>query len=256
MKYILPIMTVIALYLVFSTGGADVVTHRETDVLELDSTGEGTYTQINDDTGEIQLVLTEENPNVDGDGVNGNAITDIGPVFTIENVLDQHRQATVWIDHDSVDITFYAPGNGQIESQEEGVTLQPGESMTVALRVDTHETDEITLESIRVLATLAQPAETPDRTDEPTDSTDTSTETSTPADGDGSKPTKKNTPTPTVIDTPIGNDSSTASPTATSTPADGIEEEAGVDSWLLAALLALVAAIGSCTFLARRYGYI
>lgn len=249
-------VALVAITATVSTSGADVVSHHETDVLELEPAGEDTYTQIDYDTGEIQIILTEENPNVDGDGVNGNAVTDIGPVFTIENVLKQQRQATVWIDHDSEAVTFYVSGGDPIESQEEGVRLQPGESTTVALRVDTTETDEITLESIGVLATLAPPAETPDRTDRPVRSTDAPTETSTPTEGDGSKPTKTDTPTATATDRPNGADPSTASPTSTSTPADGVDEEAGFDPWLVAALLTLVASIGGCTFLARRYGYV
>lgn len=251
-----------------STSGADVVSHHETNVIELEPAGEGTYTLTVEASGEIQIVLTEENPHVDGDGLNDDAVTDVGPVFTVENVLERRHEATVWIDHDGDHVGFYVPGEGTIESQEEAVQLQPGESTTVALRVDTRGTDEVTLESIAVLATLkpaiGSPTESarPDKARGPAEDTEAPTASETPTETATETPTA----TPTAMVTPgttptstpdrdpaTGGDSSgsgmATSPTETETP----REKAGVDTTLLGAVGTVVVAIGCGALLARRY---
>ncbi|WP_178916365.1 hypothetical protein [Natronomonas gomsonensis] len=232
-----------------------MVSHDETDVLDLEPAGEGTYTQIDDETGEIQIILTEENPNLNAGGVNNDALTDIGPVFTVKNILEQQSNATVWISHDSDAVEFYVPGEGTVESQADGVFMQPGDSETIAMRVDTRETDEITLDSINVMAVLDPEVETgssggdgdyqfssvgdsgddDDSGTETPDSTETDTETeSTPESSGTATPTlgqSQSTPTPTVASTPTPTDDPTG-------------EEAGLDPssllWLLVALAALL----------------
>jgi PGF-pre-PGF domain-containing protein len=146
--------------LIISTTGADVVSHQQTDVLELQPAGEGTYAQVDDDTGEIRIILTEANPNLDGDGVNAEAVTNLGAVFEIQNVLEQRRAATVWIADSSDAVTFTDADGNAIESESEGVELQPGDNVTVHMRVDTRGVDEIELGGITVKAMLEPPAET------------------------------------------------------------------------------------------------
>jgi len=176
------IVMVAAASLLVGTSGADVVSHDETDVLELEPAGEGTYAQIDDETGEIRIVVTGENPALNGEGVNDDAVTDLGPVFTVENVLAADSEATVWIEDGSEAVEFYEPGAGTIESEDEGAELQPGDSVTVAMRVDTREVDSITLDDIEVLATL-EPAVDEGESGRPDDPGDDAPENGEPDDG-------------------------------------------------------------------------
>lgn len=270
------VFALVAISLMVATSGADVVSHHETDVLELNPAqqAEGTYTQIDDDTGEIKIILAQENPNLEAHGVNDDAVTDIGPVFTIENVLEQKRDATVWIEHDSDAVEFYAPGAGTIESEEEGVSLHPGESITVALLVDTRETDELTLESIGVLAKLVSQGDTPDESgdpgDRPGDSPGRGQSAGSPSETPTATgmPTSTPTATPPVTDTPTSAPSGSTESTATdsssigdddrTTSTDPPEEEAGLglDPWLLGGVAAVVCAAGGGLLLTRRLGYL
>ncbi|WP_336136872.1 DUF1102 domain-containing protein [Natronomonas amylolytica] len=251
--------------LVVSTTGAEVVTHQQTDVLELEPAGEGTYTQIDDDTGEIQIILTEENPNLNAEGVNPNAVTDIGPVFTVENVLEQRSNATVWISHDSDAVEFYVPGEGAVESQADGVFMTPGDSATIAMRVDTRETDEVVLDSIDVMAVLDPAIETEGSgdvtellsVDDFEDDSDTETPESTETDTE----TESATEAPET-DTPAPNQSqSTPVPTASddSTPGDGttetddpVAEQAGLGSPALLGIALLLGGVVATMLLFRR----
>jgi hypothetical protein len=256
LKY-LAVVFVLVITLTIATSGADVVSHDETNVLRLEPAGEGTYTQIDDKTGEIQIILTEENSNLNAEGVNPNAVTDIGPVFTVENVLEQGSNATVWVEHDSDAVEFYVPGEGTIEGQADGVLMQPRDSETIAMRVDTHETDEITLDSINVMAVLDPEVETESNggTFESLGyggSADTETpETETPSEGDIETETAgTETPSATATETESeGSEAGTGTPTPTAAPTptpteDLTGEQAGLEPssllWLLSALGALL----------------
>jgi hypothetical protein len=266
-KYFIYLFAIIALIgglsLVFVTSGSDVISHEETNVLELEPAGEGTYTQIDDETGEIQIILTEENPNLNAKGVNPNAVTDIGPVFTVENVLDQQTNATVWISHDSVAVEFYVPGEGTAESQADGVLLQPGDSETIAMRIDTRETDEITLGSINVMAVLNPEVETGESGDGDFQSNsvedsgdDDDSDTETPDSRETDTETES-TPEPTGTATPTPNEpQSTPAPTAvddgpTETD-DQTDEVAGFGSTALLGIALLLAGVIGTMLLFRR----
>lgn len=206
---------------IVSTSGADVVSHDETDVLELEPAGEGTYTQIDDDTGEIQIIISEENPNVNADGVNGDALTDVGPVFEIQNVLEQQRNATVWISHDSAAVEFYAPGEGQIESQKTGAFLRPGDAETIAMRVDTRDTDEITLEAIQVVAVLDSDGEA-DHAEDGDDKLASADDDGEENDGDD----ESDSETPDGSETETGTETGTSTPNqSTSTPTPTVTDD-------------------------------
>jgi hypothetical protein len=261
LRRVLLVFTLLLIPFLVSTSGADVVSHDETNVLELEPAGgDGTYTQIDDETGELQIILTEENPNLNAGGVNDDAVTNIGPVFTVQNVLDQGSNATVWVEHESDAVEFYVPGEGMAESQADGVLLQPGDSETIAMRVDTRETDEITLDSINVMAVLDPEVET--EADAGSfeslgygGSADTETpETKTPSGGD----TETETPSATATATESGGSEArtgTSTPTAAPTPTptdDPTGEEAGLDPSSLLGLLGALAALLLLFALARR----
>jgi hypothetical protein len=258
--------------LVVATGGADVVTHQETDVLELEPVGGGTYTQIDDETGEIQIILTEENSNLNAEGVNPNAVTDIGPVFTVKNVLEQRSNATVWISHDSDAVEFYVPGEGTVESQADGVFMKPGDSATIGMRVDTRETDEVVLDSIDVMAVLDPDVESGDSGgdsrlsagDDSEDDDDSGTETpeSTEADTETESATEVSetaTPTPNQSQsTPVPTASEDSTP-GDGTPDDGTtetddqtDEQAGLGSSTLLGLVLLLVGVVVAMLLFRR----
>lgn len=175
LRYALVGLAVVAAALVVATSGApgsDVVTAGETDVLEMTphEDADGIYTSI-DENGEIQIHVAEVDGG--GDGVNRESVYDLGPIFTIENVAHEAEtvgamNATVWLNHDSEHVRFHEPDGESLEGEisdgllqgtadqvpDNAVTLQPGESVTVALTVDSRGTDEITLESFNVAAVL------------------------------------------------------------------------------------------------------
>ena len=156
------LVVVLAASLAVGTG-ADTVTYDDVDTLELQPAGEdNAYVDENGD-GEIRIRVNE-GAAVGGAGVNDDAVTDIGPVFTIENVFrfgdpadgTNANRATVWVDNDgSGAVTFYDTATGDpIETADEGVELLPDESTTVGLRVDTTGEATPTITTLTVRASM------------------------------------------------------------------------------------------------------
>ena len=156
------LVVVLAASLAVGTG-ADTVTYDDVDTLELQPAGEdNAYVDENGD-GEIRIRVNE-GAAVGGAGVNDDAVTDIGPVFTIENVFEfgdpadgtNANRATVWVDNDgSGAVTFYDTATGDpIETADEGVELLPDESTTVGLRVDTTGEATPTITTLTVRASM------------------------------------------------------------------------------------------------------
>ena len=148
-------------------GSSDVVEAGDTPVLELSPhpDSEGTYAHF-DENDRFYVLLTEENDHILGEGVNPNAVTDVGNVLLVENIRDEGKNATVWIEHDGIGVEFYVPGHGTVESEADGITLQPGETMAVAIAIDTTDTDEtILIERASIVATLDPATDVDDPTD-------------------------------------------------------------------------------------------
>ncbi len=156
--------------------GADTVTYDDVDALELQPAGEANenaYVGENED-GELHLHVTGEGGSPDGSGVNDNAVTDLGAVFTVKNVFgsegtsDEYAttHATVWVENDGGEaVTFYDADTGEpIETRDDGEELSPGDAVSIGMSVDT--TDETT-PTISMLTVRAD-----------------STESQAPADGD------------------------------------------------------------------------
>lgn len=264
------VICLVAAFLVIASSGApvDTVAAGETDVLELAPAPatEGIYTRI-DDRGEVEIVLTERNPNVDGDGVNPSAVTDVGPVLIVRNILERNTTADVWIEHDGEAVEFYADRCGTcIDRRSAAVRLPPGESVTVGLRVDTRGVDdEVLLGAVTVKAQLYPPIGTDSAA--PDGSTRTSSSSSTPAGTPSSaiSPTATTTITETPSSTTQGGSPGTADRSdaedgqgedLTTTPPDAQREQAGLDSWSLGVMAAVVIVVGSGLLLARRFEYI
>ena len=258
------LLALVATSLLVATSGADVVSVEETDVLELEPAGEGAYTQVGDD-GEIRIVLTKDNPNVAGGGVNADAVTDVGAVFTVENVLEQSSDASVWIEDDSAAVTFTDGSGSPVDDESEAVELAPGERLTVHMQVDTRGTDEVAVDGIRVLATLDPPVDSANEgggvggSGGDTDGSDGGGSSSggggPVADGTGAQSTDdgEQTATPTPATTPIPTESptqlnGTAGPgSGQETPADDDPpaEVAGLS--LVPLVVLVVAALGLLT---------
>ena len=102
----------------------------------------GAYAYLDED-GELTIDLTEDNPNLDGDGVPAEAFTGIDDVFHLEYTGEKH--ATVWLESDEDRIEFYTD-DGSIEGKDQAVTLGSDESVAVGFSVDSkgYDDDELT----------------------------------------------------------------------------------------------------------------
>jgi len=173
-------------------------------------TPNGVYAEIGEDD-KIRLNLTEQNQKVAGDGVNGDAVTEIDNVFTITYTGDE--MAYVWLTHDGpdADLTLYRDDSptDSLEGESNNVTLASNETVSVSVLIDTrgdHGVEQIT--EFTVHAKLPEEGDT--STDTPT-ATPTDTPTATPTD----------TPTATPTDTPMDTSTPTDTPTDTTDADEG-----------------------------------
>jgi|GEM_PF-3180059 len=84
--------------------------------------------------GNATLDLSASNPALAGDGPNPAARTYVADAFRIR--YDGDTAATVWIETDAAGITFLA-GTDPVDSRADAVALEPGETVTVGVVVDT-----------------------------------------------------------------------------------------------------------------------
>ena len=126
----------------------------------------GAYAHLDAD-GLIRLSLTGDNPNIDsgiagGTGVPAEAVTHVAEVFNLSNHGTQ--SVAIWITEPSEAVTFdtTTDDHGSISSEEQALTLAPGETMAVGLVIDTRGTagEERLLDSATIHA-VAVGAETP-----------------------------------------------------------------------------------------------
>ncbi|MFT4891946.1 MAG: hypothetical protein ACI9YT_002884 [Halobacteriales archaeon] len=100
----------------------------------------GDYAVLNAED-EIELLLTDANPDVEGDGINAGGVTPIPRVFTITYTGD--RSAEVWITDDAEDVRFFRGDDPEndIEGAKDSVVLRPDETIAVGLLVDATDPD-------------------------------------------------------------------------------------------------------------------
>ncbi|WP_336038252.1 PGF-pre-PGF domain-containing protein [Halobacterium yunchengense] len=123
------------------------------------------YASLED--GELVVDLSASNPDLDGEGVNPDAVTSIDDAFRVRYTGSQY--AHVWLTHDSDAVTFRVDGE-PIQSEGSNVTLAPNETVAVAVAVDTTgRVDDAGLDDVTVHARAAEP-ETAEQTDEDADS--------------------------------------------------------------------------------------
>ena len=132
--------------------GADTVTYDDVDTLELQPAGDGAYVQENGD-GEISVVVGGDGSS--SAGVNDAAVTDLGAVFTVENLLQNGAESDVTLFIETLDddgvidggedsITFYDTDAGTDSeiNADDGVHLTPGSDVSIGMRIDTTGSDD------------------------------------------------------------------------------------------------------------------
>jgi len=147
-----PVVVGLIFVLVIPTGAAvqsgafDAVGPEESIVLAPSEGPNGGYARIDDATHELTVNLS--NPGRNATGVNPDAVTTVERIFTISNEGETIKQ--IWIAHtgDGRALTIYDDRSGDPLEREQDVTLAPGETVEVSMRVDT------TPETITVRQTL------------------------------------------------------------------------------------------------------
>ena len=126
--------------------------------------GDNPYTYL-DENDELVVDVTEDNPNIEADGVNPNAFTAQRALFYI--TFDGDTRAEAWIEHDAEAVTFTVDGE-PVESREDAARLTPADdAVAVGVEVDTRIVDAVPgdrlIDSISVHAEVAEepPADEP-----------------------------------------------------------------------------------------------
>lgn len=126
---------------------------NETDIILENSSGPNGVYAVEED-GELAIRITEGRQELAADGVNPDGVTDIETIFRIVN--RENQTAEVWIETDVPDVEFRT-GSESIEGEENNVTLEPGDHVTVGLRIDT--TGDHDVEQIEEFTVVADPVE-------------------------------------------------------------------------------------------------
>ncbi|QSG06144.1 PKD domain-containing protein [Halapricum desulfuricans] len=125
----------------------------------------GKYAVITEN-GEIALLLSDDNPDLDGSGIAEDSRTPIHRVFTITN--NGTEPARVWIEDDADDVRFYRnddPGDG-LEGPGNELELGPDETVQIGLLVDTRgDHDVADVSQFTVHAEQGTPTPTPEDDD-------------------------------------------------------------------------------------------
>jgi hypothetical protein len=107
----------------------------------------GAYASLKN--GQLHVTLTGA-ADVTGQGVNQNAVTTVRDVFTVTNHGSQ--AVAIWLTDDVEHVTFRVDGHS-IEKRAQAKTLQPGDTVSVGLIVDTRQSgDAIQIESMTIHA--------------------------------------------------------------------------------------------------------
>lgn len=198
----------------------------------------GQYALI-DANDELELDITADNPNLAGEGVVEDSITELDRVFTVTYTGGQF--ARVWFTDGIEDVTFYRdddPGQS-LEGESNNVSLAPNETLAVGLLVDTRGQDDVEqLEEFTIHGELGEePTDggtpdggTPGGGPTVVNTGGTATPTATPTATGTPTPTPDTaTPTPTdapATNTPTETPSATATPTPTAATATGTPTDA------------------------------
>jgi PGF-pre-PGF domain-containing protein len=132
--------------------------------------GDYAYLDRND---ELVIDISETNQRVSAEGVPAGEVTTLDDVFVAGYNGSQY--AEIWITEDSPAVTFSARGR-QIQSQSNAVRLNPNETVSVKLQVDTVGRTSVNIDDITVHARVAEPSDVSDTSTQDADRTDASIE--------------------------------------------------------------------------------
>lgn len=107
--------------------------------LRLEGTGGANSHYVTDDGngGTLTIDLSSDNATgKGGQGVNPDAVTEIDDLFAVENQGTQEVTVDIDKDGDNADAVTFETENGNLE---DGIDLDPGESATVSLEIDTED---------------------------------------------------------------------------------------------------------------------
>ncbi|MFW6018532.1 MAG: Ig-like domain-containing protein [Halapricum sp.] len=166
----------------FSTGTDDV---EGVDIVMEPADGPNGKYAVIDENGEIALLLSGENPDLDAEGIAGETVTPLHRVFTITN--NGTETARVWIEDDADDVRFYRADDPEdsLEGPENEFDIGPGATVHVGLLVDTrgdHDVENVSQFTVHV--EQGTPEED-DGTDDGTDGDSGGDETDGDSGGDG-----------------------------------------------------------------------
>lgn len=106
---------------------------RIDDDVVLQPSNDSAYAFLNDDD-ELVIDISEENEEVDGDGVNADAFTGIDEVFYVKYEGDAN--ASVWLSHDVNAVSFVVDGE-PIDDEDDAILLTPEDDVVaVGIEVD------------------------------------------------------------------------------------------------------------------------
>jgi len=194
----------------FDLTGTDEIADTEIELAPADGPNGG-YAVL-DEQRDLELLLTDTNPAVEGDGISSDAVVPLDRVFTI--TYTGEASAEVWIEDATADVQFYRAESVDrpIEGRANNVTLGPNGTVAVGLLIDTrgdHDVEDA--DTFSVNARIAEPS---DR-DLPEDDDD--------VDRDDREPNAASTPVVTdaltATETPTRDDAGVT--TTTGTTVDG-----------------------------------
>lgn len=205
---------VLLLGLLIPTGAvllSDDLFGDESIVLEPHTGPNGEYVEVGQD-GNLSVDLGDP-------GVNQEASTVVEDVFNVSN--QGSTTSRVWITHDATGHVTFQDGEGRsIQGKENNVSLAPGETLVVSMRVDSKEAaaGDVLLRDIAVHAEI----------EDETTTTTTTTATTTTATTTTQENVRTTTSTPTRTSTPVAPPLPTPTP-AVPTPEVPIAEEEDVE---------------------------
>ena len=155
----LALVSIAATALILSTGAAivDGPTDTINDEVALQP-GDNPYTYL-DENGELVIDVSDDNPRLDAEGVNTDALTIEDELFYV--VYNGSEPAEVWIEHDSKAVTFVIKGQPAETAEDPALVTAEDETVPVGVRVDTRVADLLpgdrVLDEITVRARPADP---------------------------------------------------------------------------------------------------
>ncbi|SDF14886.1 PGF-pre-PGF domain-containing protein [Halorubrum xinjiangense] len=130
-------LAVVGAAILFAVSTGAVVLDGPTDPITDDvalQPGDNPYAYLDED-GELAIDVTEDNPRIDAEGVNVDAVAAQEALFYI--TYDGNASAEAWIEHEGTGVTFVVNGE-PVESPERAVRLTPErDAVPVGVEIDT-----------------------------------------------------------------------------------------------------------------------